>query len=110
MQKHAKTGSLEGTVSVTKPNLAVNQIVWRIRITKRNLDLVPKSCKNTPKQVLWMMRVPKLNLDLVSKSRKNTQKQVVWRIWVLKVRFPKLILYRVLKAFVDICLIFFCLF
>ena len=25
---------------------AVNQVVWRIRITKLNLDSVPKSCKN----------------------------------------------------------------
>ena len=59
----------------------------------------------TVNQVVWRIRIPKLNLDLVPKSCKNTQNQVVWRIRIRKVRFPKLILHRGLEAFVDICLI-----
>ena len=47
---------------------------------------------------------PKLNVDLVPKSCKNTQNQVVWRIRIRKVRFPKLVLHRGLEAFVDICI------
>ena len=51
-----------------------------------------------------------MNLELVPKSCKNTQNQVVWRVRVRKVRFPKLILHRGLEAFVDISIHLFHLF
>ena len=53
---------------------------------------------------VWRIRIQKLNLDLVPKSCKNTQNQVVWRVRIRKVRFPKLILHRGLEVFVDICI------
>ena len=88
-------------------NPAVNQVVWRIRTPKLNLDLVTKSCKFSVNQVVWRIRIPKLNVDLVPRSCKNNQNQVVWRIRIRKVRFPKLILHCGLEAFVDIRLILF---
>ena len=72
---------------------AVNQVVWRIRVPKLNLDLVPKSCKFAVNQLVWRIRAPKLNLDLVLKSCKYTANQVAWRI-----RFPKLHLDLVRKS------------
>ena len=88
-------------------NPAVNQVVWRIRTPKRNLDLIPNSCKYAVNQVVWRIRIPKLSVDLVLKSCKNTQNQVVWRIRIRKVRFPKLILHRGFEAFVYTRLILF---
>jgi len=64
---------------------AVNQVVWRIRVPKLNLDFVPKSCKYAVNQVVWRITVPNLNLDLAPKSCKYDVSQVVWRI-----RVPKL--------------------
>ena len=54
--------------------------------------------------MVWRIRVPKLNLDLVPKSCKYAVNQVVWRTRIRKVRFPKLISHRGLEAFVDICI------
>ena len=59
----------------------VNQAVWRIKISKLNLGVVPKSCKYmvprsckyTVNQVVWRIRITKLNLDLVPKSCKYMQ-------------------------------------
>ena len=48
--------------------------VWRIRIPKLKLDLVPKSCKFAVNQMVWGMRILNLNLHLVPKSCKNNSK------------------------------------
>ena len=50
------------------------QRIWRIRIPRLNLDLVPKSCKDVVNQVAWGIRFPKLNLDLVPKIMQKKSK------------------------------------
>ena len=74
---------------------------------KTNVDLAPKPCKFTVNQVVWRIRISKLKLGLVPNSCKYiyTVHQVVWTIRIRKVRFPKLNSHRELEAFVDICLI-----
>ena len=66
--------------------------------------MVTRSCKYTGNQLVWRIRIPKLNLDLVPKSCKNTLNQVVWRIRIWKVIFSKWNSHRELEAFVEICL------
>ena len=82
-------------------------MAWRIRIPKLNLDLIPKSCKNTQNQVVWRVRIrklrfPKINFaswvrgvcrHLVPRSCKYAVNQVAWRI-----KFAKLNLGLVPKS------------
>ena len=89
MQTRCKPGGLED--QDPKPESGFSPKIMQIRC-------------NTVNQVVWRIRFPKLNLDLVPKSCKNNQNQVVWRITIRKVRFPKLILHHGLEAFVDICI------
>jgi len=52
-------------------------VVWRIRVPKLNLDLVPKSCKYAANQLVWRIEIAKLHLDLVPKSCEHVVNQVV---------------------------------
>ena len=74
---------------------------------KTNVDLAPKSCKFTVNQLAWRIRISKLNLGLVPKSYtfQCTVNQAAWTIRIRKVRFTKINSHRELEAFVDICLI-----
>ena len=114
MQICCKPGSLEdkgpktesGFLSQKSCKYAVNQVVWRIRVPKLNLDLVPRSCKYTVNKVVWRIRIPKLNLDLVPKimqkhSKPGSLEGQDPKSKISKINFTSWI--RV-EAFVDICI------
>ena len=74
--------------------------VWRRRIPKLKLDLVPKSCKFAVDQLVWKIRVRTLNVDFSPKIMQIhcQQRSTRWFGDVWRIRIPKLKLDLVPKS------------